>query len=364
MRTLTRLEMYGLVWSEPMQNLAEKFSLSDRGLAKICAAANIPVPARGYWAKKQAGKSVTQIKLPPRALGQSGSVHIGSGYHSASDDAEILSTPIPPPPVFEPDMTVVKEHATAMVTKAPLPLRDSHGWHSQLQKLLNADDVREQKQRASPYPLSWDAPIFQSKFEKRRLRILNALFHCLNRCGMRPHVSGKEGRELSITVGDTNVPLMLDSSNATKLIERERQGYGFTARADKDPMRMSIASRWSNEVTGPTWEDEKGAPLERRLRAIAAAIVVHGEQVVRDSAARVHAWRIERKAELEEAERKRQAEEERRRQERLVRLEKARVEHLLEQARALDHAYQIRAYVKAVRALNADAPDPMSADEL
>jgi hypothetical protein len=165
-------------------------------------------------------KEGAAIKLPPRALGQSGTVHIGSGYHSALDDSKILSTPIPPPPVFEPDMTVVSEQATATVTEGPLPLRDSHGWHSQIQKLLNADEVREQKQHASPYPLSWDAPIFQSVFEKRRLRLLNALFRCLNRCGMRPHVSGKEGRDLSITVGDTNVPLTLDSCNATKLIER------------------------------------------------------------------------------------------------------------------------------------------------
>ena len=114
-------------------------------------------------------------------------MHIGGDrYSNASEDAEILSAPIPPPPVFEPDMTTVQAQAAALVAKAPLPLRDSYGWHSQIQKLLNADDVREQKQRASPYPSSWDAPIFRSAFEKRRLRILNALFTCLMRCGMTP----------------------------------------------------------------------------------------------------------------------------------------------------------------------------------
>lgn len=120
----------------------------------------------------------------------------------------------------------------------------------------------------------------------------------------------------------------------------------------------------SSEKPGPSWEEETGAPLERRLRDIAAAIIVFGEQFVRDHAARLHAWRIKRKAELEEAERKRKADEERRRQERLARLEKARIDHLLEQPRALDKAEQIRAYVKAVQALNAQAPEPMSADEL
>jgi hypothetical protein len=224
--------------------------------------------------------------------------------------------------------------------------------------------MREQKQRASAYPSSWDAPIFRSAFEKRRLRILNALLTCLTRCGMRPRLSGKEGREISVIVGDAHVPLVLDSIGSAKHIERERQGYGFTARGDKERMRLSISNWWSSEKPGPSWEDETGAPLERRLRDIAAAIIVFGEQSVRDHAAYAHAWRIKRKAELEDAERKRKAEEERRRQERLARFEKARIDHLLEQARALDQAQQIRAYVKAVQALNAQVQDPMSIDEL
>ncbi len=71
---------------------------------------------------------------------------------------------------------------------------------------------------------------------------------------------------------------------------------------------------------------------------------------MRDGALSAHSWRIKRKAELEEAERKRKAEEERRRRERLAKLEKARVDHLLGQALALHQAQQIRAYVEAVQA--------------
>lgn len=348
-----------------MQALAKRLSLSDRGLAKICAAANIPVPTRGYWAKQQAGKSVTPLPLPPRALGQSDVVHIGRDrYGHASDDAETLTSPIPPPPVFEPDMAVVHAQATALVAKAPLPLRDTHGWHSQLQKLLDADELRAQKQRASPYPSSWDAPIFGTRFEKRRLGLLNALFTCLTRCGMKPRVSGKEGRDVSVTVGDTHVPLLLDAAGGAKQLERERHGYAFVPRGDKDRMRLSVSAWWSAETDRPSWEDQPGSPVERHLREIAAAIIVFAEQSVRDSASYAHARRIERKAELEEAERARRAEEERRRQERLAQLEKARVDLLLAQADALSHAQQIRAYVDAVRTLNPQAPDPMPADEL
>src|SRR4029450_7454417 len=101
--TFTRQALYEMAWTQPIQSLAKSLSLSDRGLAKICAAANIPVPPRGYWAKNQAGKCVEQIRLPVRALGQSDTVHVGGDrYTNTSEDAEILSAPISPPPVFEP----------------------------------------------------------------------------------------------------------------------------------------------------------------------------------------------------------------------------------------------------------------------
>ncbi len=62
--TLTRKELYDLVWSEPMIKLADKFGLSDVGLKKKCRTHNIPVPPRGYWARKQAGQKPSVIPLP------------------------------------------------------------------------------------------------------------------------------------------------------------------------------------------------------------------------------------------------------------------------------------------------------------
>jgi hypothetical protein len=61
---VTRTELYDRVWAEPIQKLSGEFGLSDVGLAKLCRRYNIPVPARGYWAKKQAGKRVQQPALP------------------------------------------------------------------------------------------------------------------------------------------------------------------------------------------------------------------------------------------------------------------------------------------------------------
>lgn len=117
-----------------MQHLAKRFAISDRGLAKVCAAANVPVPARGYWAKLQAGKRAERCPLPPRGLGQSDTVHFGeSQWQNANEQNEaLLREPIPPAPVFAPDTEAVRAQAAALVRKVPLPLNDSYGWSHQI----------------------------------------------------------------------------------------------------------------------------------------------------------------------------------------------------------------------------------------
>jgi hypothetical protein len=61
---LTREELHQQVWSEPMRTLAQRYKISDVGLAKTCKRLRIPVPGRGYWAKKAAGHKVKQVPLP------------------------------------------------------------------------------------------------------------------------------------------------------------------------------------------------------------------------------------------------------------------------------------------------------------
>ncbi|WP_332304723.1 hypothetical protein [Rhizobium sp. GR12] len=77
-RSMSREELYELVWSTPMHKLAEKYGLSDRGLAKTCQRYLVPVPSRGYWAKIDAGQPVK--RTPLRAVENKAlhTVHIGA----------------------------------------------------------------------------------------------------------------------------------------------------------------------------------------------------------------------------------------------------------------------------------------------
>jgi hypothetical protein len=361
----TRQAMYDLVWTEPMKTLAAKYDLSDRGLAKACAAKKIPVPQRGYWAKLQAGHKVSRPVLPARGLGQSNEIIIGGSanwrYSYGESDAELLSTPLPAPPVFDDDMETIRTRVAAIVKKAPLPKKWGSRTHHAIERLLETDRVRAEKAAATWGSSSAGAtPIFNTSFELRRLNILNGLFLCLGFCGMYPSVAGREGRHVTVVVGDTQVAFHLDAVGNEKQTEREQLGYGFQVRDPNARMRLSI-SGWE---AGRSWEDQKGDRIEKHLREIAGELIVAGEDQYRKGVIRHREWLIERKRKLEEQERQRRIEEERQRRERAAQLQKQRVDHLLAQVDALHKATLIRAFVNNVQEANKNVPNPMPDKEL
>ncbi len=64
MTTLTREEIYRLVWDAPMTDIAKKYIISDVGFRKLCIRLDVPLPKRGYWNKVKVGQKVKQSLLP------------------------------------------------------------------------------------------------------------------------------------------------------------------------------------------------------------------------------------------------------------------------------------------------------------
>jgi hypothetical protein len=61
--SLTRQELYDRIWAEPVDTVAKELGISNVGLGKACRRHDIPVPPRGYWARKAAGHKVPQPPL-------------------------------------------------------------------------------------------------------------------------------------------------------------------------------------------------------------------------------------------------------------------------------------------------------------
>jgi len=55
---VTRHELYRQVWARPAVQVAVDYGISNVALKKLCKRHGVPVPGRGYWARKTAGKRV------------------------------------------------------------------------------------------------------------------------------------------------------------------------------------------------------------------------------------------------------------------------------------------------------------------
>lgn len=92
---VSREELYALVWSKPMLEIARRFGVSSSYMASVCQHLNVPRPPRGYWAKVAAGKSLGRIPaLPPPLPGNDQLWARGaSGFRSpASDPVGLVET--------------------------------------------------------------------------------------------------------------------------------------------------------------------------------------------------------------------------------------------------------------------------------
>lgn len=62
-KTLTRKELYDLVWSKSVNQIAKQNNVADSDIRKICKQHNIPLPKSGYWSKIRHHKNVIKTKL-------------------------------------------------------------------------------------------------------------------------------------------------------------------------------------------------------------------------------------------------------------------------------------------------------------
>jgi hypothetical protein len=86
--TLTRQELYERVWAEPVDTLAKEYGLSNVGLGKACRRHNIPVPPRGYWARKAAGQKLRRPLLPLAKDGNESVTLLGSDRPNPGRDEQ------------------------------------------------------------------------------------------------------------------------------------------------------------------------------------------------------------------------------------------------------------------------------------
>jgi len=336
--SLTRKEFYKLLWKEPQTALAKQFGVSDSAIGKAARKAEIPRPGPGYWQKLKANKMVARVPLPLRFPGASNWLHFGSKWQS--EPVTVDKDKMPQEPTYDESLEDVRERVVKLVGKVAYPTVGK-SIHTITKKLLDQDEERRREMEEGGY--TWNKPKFDTQIDKRRLRIINAIFLKMQLLGCHPYMStGKyeDYKEASVQVGNQHIGIHLET------IEHPPRGRHKVMK--KPCIKLTVKGGGRSDREEMVWQDEEGARLESHLTDIVIELLMAGEQQYRDSIQWHYEWDVRSREEHLERERLQRIEEERLFKEQREKEEKERIDNLLFQADSIQKATIIREYVSLI----------------
>jgi hypothetical protein len=263
-------------WSAPMRELAKEVGSTDVSLKKTLVACGIPCPPQGYWNKVHAGHKVASPPKPPaRAPGETGTI-LSLGK----------SPKLPPAPLASPEgpfaSAKVPESLDDLYARElraigqPVSALRMGRTHPAIKALLDHDELLREKIAAKGMWHVGLRPLFESPYQRRRLRILNAIFLTLARRGYDSGAQRRDYSELFVTkIGDTVVDLALRKRGTTAdpyYDNRTRPDPKQSAEADLE----LTASSW-RAAEPRSWSDDKRGKLEDKIAEISAGLITAGE---------------------------------------------------------------------------------------
>jgi hypothetical protein len=217
--------------------------------------------------------------------------------------------------------------------------------HPAIRELL----ARDEKERVKAAETRWHTPVilYDSPFEKRRLRILNAVFLALGRKGHEASSDRQEYHtEFAVVIGNTRVAISLDEAS------RKTGAYNRYNAPRPDPKRVSSVKL--RMIAGSaSWQDDDVGTLETKIAEISAGLIVEGERAYRRQL-----------RELEEQVERERIQAEQRRQERLRKANADRIVALIESGRLLTEAENLRNLIARVGTAVMSGRLDMSAEQL
>ena len=335
--TLTREELYALVWAEPMSHLCRKFGISDQGLAKICKRLNVPRPKQGHWNKVAAGKAVETIALPVAA---------------APQDQSVTIRPTPAEDALDPKTRghLDKARADLAPVRIAQRLAKPHpiiaGWIATRDR-----QVAHQEQTYLRGNASFGGIKPFSEQERRRLRILDGLIKALEAQGIT--VAKGEKRELAASLGREKIEFQL----RIKFRQVKRRftdadprwmrssGKDYKLEHEETEIQAFEIATWLPDGLKRNWQDTSRKSLEDKVDEIATTIIA------------AFPLMAEARVRREEAECLRRAEEQRRYElQQQQKLERNRFKRFVEHADHWREAQLARDFATAIRSTIQD-PD-------
>lgn len=335
--TLTREELYNLIWSEPMSKLAKILGISDVGLAKICRRLNIPRPEQGHWLRIRNGWPVKVKTLPP--MHDPSLLRVEIEKREKKDKIQ--------DPQLEQDPLILHERLQENRIHVPQTLSSPH-------ILIKATSEYARKKQPDKYGRfdlrgkeSLDMVVSPAALP-RALRIMNTVIKALEMRGMKLFVSSVAGFKTRVFIGGEELSIgiyepskQIDhvlTPSEKKDIEKYGREPSWFQKYDYIPTGKLSLIRKTGWDSVPIVKDTEKKRIEECLNEFIVGLIKAAELKKADRLER------ERRNAAEEEARRRREEIEKQRKE-----EEERFRTLERQVEAWTKCQQIRTFVEAVK---------------
>jgi len=337
--TLSRDELYQMVWKEPVSKWSKEFGLSDVGFAKICKKMKVPLPGRGHWSMIKKGLKINRPPLKPihDPNMQTVEIHVREQKIMVQKDNQ------------ETDPLVLFEIQPENKVTVPERMSTKHPLIKMAEASLK-DKFIDQHGRAFSKELS-SLNIHVSKgLMTRALRIMNTLFLALEKRGMKVFVKDQWKPALMLSILGEELELRIEEHSTkvehqkTKKETKEAERYTYLHDRitydyiPKGKLHFSIVKYYISEPIRKSWYDTPKRQIEDCLNEMIIGFI--------KVAGLLRKERLEReKEENERMERERQYEEIQRQREE----ERKRCNNLMKQAEAWNQNQVIIKFIEHVK---------------
>ena len=331
-KTVQRQALYEQVWAQPMTKVAKEYGISNVALAKICKKLNVPYPWRGYWRRKETGKAVKQLPLPPNADPRKQTATIQKTIqpeavaHMSEDTSQRITAEQAPEQKIEVPDRLGKTHRllSGHLTEWRSASVDVYG-------AIRSGSLRQLNIRVSKQNLS------------RALRIMNTLFVALEARGHQVGIQDGYKKTLGVRINGQPVEFGLEEKfqRINRPEDKNRRpdpwGYRQYEYVSTGTLILKI-TEWGADGLQKSWSDGKTEKIETCLNDFIVGLLKVAEAVKARRLKQEQEEQLRREAEC------RRQEEAQKRQEEL-----ARRQALEQEATNWAKVQQLRAYLAAVK---------------
>lgn len=210
--SLTRAELYELVWTSSSVQVAKSLGVSDVAIAKICKRYDIPKPPLGYWARVRAGQNIPRapLSVPPASVPEM--IEIGKvSFHPTKPAAKVKS--------------VIQKGSLHIPDNVPLT-------HPLIKKTLSAlsNTAKDKYHRIWPSADHEYLNVSVGKDNiKNALRIMQILINNLERLGYSVKAVKDDERswQTIVTIDGQPVKIKLEEPSVRKADNPPKDQWGF-----------------------------------------------------------------------------------------------------------------------------------------